>query len=92
MEGTSAPSDGSAHGRYTAITRRRIDPTTRSPTVRRIPRAVAANPLFLAGSLGREGEREGGRAPFSHRDRRKRAIRKGQEVGKRSHGLDTPGK
>lgn len=34
-----APSDSSAHGRYTAITRRRIDPAARSPTVRRISRS-----------------------------------------------------
>lgn len=46
MESPSFPLMVAAHGRYTAITRRCIDPAARSPTVRRIPRW--SNPLSLS--------------------------------------------
>lgn len=64
--------------RYTAITRRRIDPTTRRLTVRRIPRST--NPLILPRSPDTLSFQEGEKA----------RPRMGQHVGKRNHGMDTP--
>lgn len=64
--------------RYTAITRRRIDPTTRRLTVRRIPRST--NPLILPRSPDTLSFQEGEKA----------RPRMGQHVGKQNHGMDTP--
>jgi len=62
----SLPLTAAAHGRYTAITRRCIDPAVRSPTVRRIPRARWRATLSLPtltpqrNTLSFEKEREEG--------------------------------
>jgi len=62
----SLPLTVAAHGRYTAITRRCIDPAVRSPTVRRIPRARWRATLSLPIRLLRS------ETPFHSRKRGKR--------------------